>query len=562
MNEPILNIVIGGEAGQGLVTIGQLLSKSLVRSGYHLAVTQSYQSRIRGGHNTFAIRVSRAEVEAPQDAIDLLIALNEETVNLHLAELSAGGLVVADAGVKPSLDRWLAVPYAELGSGRALNIIALGVAGALLGLDPGLVEGAVDAFFGHKHPDAAAENQKALSQTYAWCQGKYMDAFQLPRPEAGKRRVVMNGNEAIAMGALSAGVKLCSFYPMTPSTSVPLTLAAQAGRMGLVVEQAEDEIAAINMALGASYAGAPSMVSTSGGGFALMIEGVSLSGMTETPIVIVVAQRPGPATGLPTRTAQQDLEMVLHAGHGEFPRAIYAPGTIEECFHLTRKAFFTAQKSQTPVFILTDQFLADSYRAVKPFEVESLEAVRPAENVQPVALPYQRYALTESGVSPRLIPGLSPHLVVADSDEHTEDGHLTEDLAVAVAMNDKRRRKERVLRQEVVAPTYVGADDAEVLFVCWGSLRGAVFEASSRLAAEKNRKTGVLHFAQVWPLEPSQFLDRLERARTVVAVEGNASGQLARLIRRETGFHIVGRVNRYDGLPMTADFILSSLAAV
>lgn len=562
MDEPILNIVIGGEAGQGLVTIGQLLSKSIVRSGYHITVTQSYQSRIRGGHNTFAIRVSRTEVEAPQDAIDLLIALNEETVDLHLVDLTEKGLVVADAGVKSSLGRWLAVPYDELGSGRALNIIALGVAGAILGLDHDLVDGVVDAFFGHKHPEAAAENQKALSQAYAWCQERYMDAFRFPKAEAGQPRVMMNGNEALAAGAMSAGVKFCSFYPMTPATSIPLTLAAQAGPMGLVVEQAEDEISAINMALGASYAGAPSMVSTSGGGFALMVEGVSLAGMTETPVVIVVGQRPGPATGLPTRTAQQDLELVLHAGHGEFPRAIYAPGTLEECFHLARKAFFMTQKSQTPVFILTDQFLADSYRAVEPFEVETLEAVRPGENVQPVALPYQRYALTASGVSPRLIPGLGPHLVVADSDEHTEDGHLTEDLDVAAAMSDKRRRKERVIRQEVVAPTYIGAEDAEVVFVCWGSLRGAVFEASTRLAAEKKRKTGAFHFAQVWPLEPSQFLHRLERARTVVAVEGNAGGQLARLIRRETGFQIAARVNRYDGLPMTADFILSSLAAV
>jgi len=561
MDEPILNIVIGGEAGQGLVTIGQLLSKSLVRSGYHISVTQSYQSRIRGGHNTFAIRVSRADVQSPQDPIDLLLALNEETVELHGGDLTENGLVVADAGVKPARERWLAVPYDELGSKRAINIIALGVAGAILGLDHDLVEGAMDAFFGHKHPEAAAENQKALHQAYAWCQERHLDAFRFPKPEKVTPRIMINGNEAIAMGAMSAGVNFCSFYPMTPSTSVPLTLAANAARMGLVVEQAEDEIAAVNMALGASFAGATCLVSTSGGGFALMIEGVSLAGMTETPVVIVIAQRPGPATGLPTRTAQQDLELVLHAGHGEFPRAVFAPGAIEECFHLTRRAVLTAQQIQTPVFVLTDQFLADSYRAVEPFEVEGLEAVQVAAD-ESAALPYQRYALTESGVSPRLIPGLSEYLVVADSDEHTEDGHLTEDLEAAQAMNEKRRRKERILLDQATPPTYVGDEDPEILLVCWGSTQGAVIEAATRLAAQKSRKTGVLHFGQVWPLVPAQFLDRLERARTVVAVEGNAVGQLARLIRRETGFHIPGRVNRYDGLPMTADFILASLAAV
>jgi 2-oxoglutarate ferredoxin oxidoreductase subunit alpha len=370
--------------------------------------------------------------------------------------------------------------------------------------------------------------------------------------------MMMQGNEAIALGAISAGVKFYSFYPMTPATSVGLTLAKWADKMGLVVEQAEDEIAAINMALGASYAGAPSMVGTSGGGFALMVEGVSLAGMTETPVVIVVAQRPGPATGLPTRTEQADLQFVLYAGHGEFPRAIFAPGTVEECFDLTRKAFFLAEKYQGPVFILTDQFLSDSYRSVAPFDVANLPPVQVPLNPVPGPRPYRRYAVTENGVSPRLLPGMSEHLVVAGSDEHTEDGHLTEDLTVRQQMADKRLRKAEGIRGEVIPPELKGDRNPDLLLVTWGSSKGSVLEAASHLRSG-GKKTATLYFPQVWPLLQEQFLSDLQGARRVVSVEGNATGQLARLIRQESGFEIKDRVSRYDGLPITPEFILRQL---
>jgi 2-oxoglutarate ferredoxin oxidoreductase subunit alpha len=378
------------------------------------------------------------------------------------------------------------------------------------------------------------------------------------RARAPAERLALNGNQAIALGAVSAGVKFCAFYPMTPSTSIPLTFIAHAGDMGLTVEQAEDEIAAINMALGASYAGAPAMVATSGGGFALMVEGVSLAGMTETPVVVVVAQRPGPATGLPTRTEQADLEFVLRAGHGEFPRAIFAPGDVEECFHLTRRAFALTQKYQTPAFVLTDQFLADSFRAVEPFDVEGLEPGGAYAAPPEFAEPYARYAVTENGVSPRLLPGASRHLVVVDSDEHTEDGHLTEDLDARVRQVEKRRRKESGIRAEVVPPVHDGDERPELLLVSWGSSKGAVAEAAANLGGDGGQ-VATLHFPQVWPLIPEQFLGRLGEAKRVVAVEGNASGQLAGLIRAETGFEVGERVSRYDGLPLTPEYILREL---
>jgi len=368
---------------------------------------------------------------------------------------------------------------------------------------------------------------------------------------------MVNGNEALALGALAADVRFCAFYPMTPATSVVLNLVKYADAMNVVVEQAEDEIAAINMALGAAFAGCRSMTATSGGGFALMAEGVSLAAAAELPVVIVIAQRPGPATGLPTRTEQADLEMVLHAGHGEYPRAILTPGSIESCFVLMWRAFMLAEASQGPVFVLTDQFLADSYRDVSPFNLEDTPFSVPStpENVN---CPYRPYAITDSGVSPRRRPCAGEDLVIADSHEHSEDGHITEDQAVRTRMVEKRLRKGAVLNDAVIPPEYSGSDAPDLLLVSWGSSKGAVAEAAERLV-EKGQSVATLHFDQVWPLAPQQFLNRLQVARQTVCVEGNATRQFARLIRRESGFQFARSVCRYDGRPFTSEYILERL---
>jgi len=553
-----LNILIGGEAGQGLVTVGEILAKSLVRSGYYIVVTQSYMSRIRGGHNTFAIRVSTEEILAPQEPVDLLVALNDETLTLHQKELSSRGRIVADQGCTLEEENCLKVPYGHLAADKFSNIAALGVVCSLLGLDEALVGRTLEDFFGKKNPVLIEENRRILSEAFRWTSAQPTFAGKLPPLSNPPSRVMMQGNEAIALGAISAGLKFFSFYPMTPSTSIGLTLARLAGKMGLLVEQAEDEIAAINMAIGASFAGAPSMVATSGGGFALMVEGVSLAAMTETPIVIVIAQRPGPATGLPTRTEQGDLNFVLHSGHGEFPRAIFAPGTVEECFDLTRQAFALAENYQGPVFILTDQFLSDSYRSLKPFEVATLPPIQPPIDAVSSDLPYHRFAITDSGVSPRLLPGLSEYLVVAGSDEHTEDGHLTEDLSLRKQMVEKRLKKMDRIRQEVIPPERQGDQNPDLLLVSWGSSKGSCLEAASMMRSSGQRVAS-LHFSQVWPMVPEQFMGFLQDARQVVGVEGNATGQLASLIRQATGFEFHQRVYRYDGLPITPEYILRHL---
>lgn len=561
MHDGTINIVIGGEAGQGLATVGQLLAKALVRAGYPIVVTQDYMSRIRGGHNTFAIRTGAGAVHGPRESIDLLVALNDETVELHKDQLTAKGLILLDANMDPQGARALKIPYKEFIPKPIFeNVAALGVLTALLGVERDVAARLLADNFKKKGQEIVDQNVEVLDKAYDWLKAQQHDFDVLPEaPMAGRKRLMLTGNEAIGLGALAAGVKFCGFYPMTPGTSIAATLIAHAARMGVVVEQAEDELAAINMCLGASYAGARSIVPTSGGGFALMTEGVSLSGMIETPVVVALAQRPGPATGLPTRTEQGDLNLVLYAGHGEFPRAVFAPGTVEQCFHLTHRALDQAERWQSPCFVLTDQYLADSYRSVEPFDLKSLPEVASPGFATDDPEGYERYAVTESGVSPRLVPGFGTYLVGADSDEHTPDGHITEDLGVRVEMQDKRLRKGLGLVEQSVPPDLLGDDEADLLLVCWGSTLGPALEAAERLNAEGG-KAAVLHFSQVYPLNPDHFLPLLRRAGKVVFVEGNSTGQFAALVRKETGFTTEHRILRYDGLPFTAKFILDHLA--
>jgi len=559
MPDTCVNIVIGGEAGQGLVTVGDFLAKALVRAGYEIVVTQDYLSRIRGGHNTYAIRVSHEAVHGPRESIDLLVALDARTVAIHKEDLTARAMVLADESIDLMGRPGLSIPFKTLCPKPLFeNMAALGVLSQILCLDRKWFEGLIAEVFQKKGDDIVSANLKAFADALAWAGSQQAGFACMPAAVRTQKRLFMHGNDAIALGALAAGANFCSYYPMTPSSSVASTLIEHAQGMGMLVEQAEDEIAAINMALGASYAGARVVVPTSGGGFALMVEGISLSGMTETPVVVVLAQRPGPATGLPTRTEQGDLNLVLYAGHGDFPRAVFAPGTPEQCFEMTYRAMDQAEKWQSPVFVLTDQYLADSYRAVAPFDLSALPPVSAPALTTDDPDGYERYAITENGVSPRLVPGFGEHLVVVDSDEHTPDGHITEDLGVRVRMVDKRMRKGLGLQDDALPPTFTGDEAPEVLLACWGSTYGPAVEAAQTLR-EQGKKTAVLHFGQVYPLNPDQFLPRLASAGRTVMVEGNYSCQLAALIRQETGYVFGATVSRYDGLPVTARYILKQL---
>jgi len=555
MPQSDFRIVLGGEAGQGLQTLGALLAQTLVRAGYHLIAVQSYLSRIRGGHNEFMIRYGLDPLHADRERCDLLVALDAESVPAQEPFFTANSPVLFPSSLALDHPRRTVIPTDHFGPRLFENVAMAGVIGTWLGLPITILRETLTDLLGKKA--ALEENVKVLMAAAQW-------ASEAPPPIRGcpplpptpSRRLMLNGNEALALGAIAGGLRFAAFYPMTPSTSVALTLIRHADQAGLVVEQAEDEIAAINMAIGASFAGAPSLVATSGGGFALMVEGVSLAAMTETPIVIVVAQRPAPATGLPTRTEQGDLEFVLHAGHGEFPRAILTPGSPEQCFDLARHAMELAEQFQGPIFILTDQYLADTYRSVDP---PPLSPMSLPPRLPPPQIPYRRYAFAPGGLSPRAVPQPGIAYVVADSDEHTEDGHITEDLDIRRRMVEKRLAKGQGLVAAARPPDWIGPEHPERLLICWGSTLGPAREAAERLTGN-GHPTAVLHFTQVWPLPIETFRAKLVAAPKTVVVEGNATGQFARLLRRETGLDFPRRINRFDGLPFTPETILRALS--
>ncbi|BDQ36389.1 pyruvate ferredoxin oxidoreductase subunit alpha [Pseudodesulfovibrio nedwellii] len=557
MADTSINIVIGGAAGQGLATIGRLLSKGVTRSGYHLLVNQKYMSRVRGGHNTFAIRLGPDPIVGPTEAIDILVALNAETLELHQARLNPDAIVVAGDDIDTESFNALRIPFKELASKSLFyNTVALGVLGAVVCHDVKILEQLLAEIFAKKGDEVVQANIEVLQAAYAWVASQKYDFPCLAPPEENGKQIMVNGNEAIALGAVAAGCNFLSFYPMTPATTVAMSLIEKGGPLGLVYEQVEDEIAAVNMAVGASFAGARAIVTTSGGGFALMVEGVSLAGVSEMPLVCVVVQRPGPATGMATRTEQGDLNLVLYAGHGEFPRAVFAPADPEECFYLTHRAFDLAEKFQTPVFILSDQYLADSYRSLEPFDIDNLpQTARPMLDTD--VDDYKRYQLTEDGVSPRLVPGSTKALVRADSHEHDENTKITEDGFNRMMQNTKRLNKEYGLWDEVIEPDYYGDDKPDILLVSWGSTLGACLDAMDTAGFSKN--IGVLHFKQVWPLLEDTFIDYLEESGMVVTVEGNATGQFAKLLAQETGFMIREYILRFDGRPMTPEYVLAGL---
>ena len=555
MENDIRNILISGEAGQGLQTVGFLFSKSLTRSGYCVHTDQTFESRIRGGYSTFAIRTGNNKILSPSNTFDLIFSLNEKNIIRDQQGLSPKGLIFGSDDWETDHKQLIKVPLKTFGQKRFWNVSLLGIFFSILGIDIQLVFQVVKERF---EGNDVEENVNIINKSYQWAEKQTFDFKKLPVVKEPEAKWLMDCHESVAFGAVSGGIKFCAFYPMSPSTSIPQTLIDHATNLGLVIEQVEDEICALNMALGASYCGAPTLVTTSGGGFALMTEALSLSGASETPVVIVVAQRPGPATGLPTRTEQGDLMLVVNSGHGEFPRAVFAPSNVDDCFHLTRHAVEMAEKFQIPAIILTDHYLSSSYQDMIPQDVETLSFVQPGIDLSDISSPYLRYQLTKTGVSPRLLPCQSEHLVIADSHEHTQDGHISEDLTFRPKLVEKRIKKHKFLQAETLPPEMTGSKTPDLLLVSWGSTRGAVLEAAQELE-NNHRSIGCLHFSQLWPLNAEQFIKTLNEAKRVVSVEGNATGQLCRLIRQETGFEITERVCRYDGLAITPEYTLESL---
>ncbi len=546
-----INIRIAGEAGQGVQSVGGLLVGALAAQGLHVLATQSYMSRIRGGLNWFDVRVGDSELHGPREKADLLVALTDAALRVLGGELTSHGLAIFDgeqAGGAAAIP-FTAVAKELAQSAVMANTVAAGAVYRALGYDLEFLSGHLRKLFAKKGDEIVEKNLRCAARGAELAEGL---AGKLEAPRAGRSpRSVVSGASAIGLGAATAGVKLVAAYPMTPGTGVLTDLAARADRYGIVVEQAEDEIAAINMVCGAVYAGAPALATTSGGGFALMVEGLSLAGMMELPAVVVIAQRPGPATGLPTRTAQQDLRFAVHAGHGEFARAIYAPGTHAQCFELTRRALETAHRFQTPALILTDQYLQDVQKNIEPLD----ESPRPIDRCLTAGgADSQRYAVTDSGVSPRAVPG-GDAFVVCDSDEHTPDGHITEDIDAHLAQTEKRLRKLRAMTAEALPPALYGPADAQTLLICWGSTYGPCREAVDRLN-DFGGSYEMLHFPQVWPINAPAVSALLGWRQRVIVVEGNQTAQFAGILKEHGVIGPVETCLRYDGLPFTAEYIM------
>lgn len=547
------NILIGGSAGQGIETVSAVLETIIKRHGFEVFTIRDYMSRVRGGHNFIQIRFGNEKVYSHRDELDGIIAMNAETIENHIERLNTGGFIVCDEEITYKDDRILKLPLKQVakasGNLKAIGSVAIGSVLELFGISQTGVEKVFGEFF----------NEEIASQNF--------NAVQGGRKLVGKRydfvtvkedcNILINGNEAVALGTLASGCKFYSAYPMTPSTSIMDYLASKMNDAEIVVEQAEDEIAAINMAIGASYAGARAMTGTSGGGFSLMVEALGLSAMLEVPLVIAEVQRPGPTTGFPTRTEQSDLKFVISASQGEFPRMVIALRNAEDAFYQTIRAFNIADKYQIPVILLSDQYLSDSTATFKPFDFDIINndsfisSYDYSDNI-----PYKRYEITPSGISPRLIPGRNPRVtVLVDSDEHDEWGHITESADVRNQMVAKRMRKLELLKEELQEPLFIGEEDSDVLILAWGSTWGPVNEAVNKLNEDKVKKYGALVFGDIWPLPTKLLVEKAKKSKTIINVEQNATGQLKSIVSEVTGIFCDYSILKFDGRPMSSHYI-------
>ncbi len=537
------NLKIAGEAGHGLLTIELGLAEILARTGYHFFATKNYMSRIRGGHNYHMIRIADEPVHALGGNVwEMVLAFDEEADRRHRLTLREGGILIDHEEIR-HISQIMRHQFAEP---MAVNTVLMGIILSAIGFDPTRLTDV-----------GLPEDRRAmLGEGFRYAGGKKLTGKHFIKSSSAAL-LRFDGNQALALGAILGGCQFMAAYPMTPATSIMNYFANAAKDLPIHFEQAEDEIGAVNMALGASYAGLRAMTATSGGGFDLMTEGLSLAGMTETPVVIMVSQRPGPSTGLPTRTEQGDLNLLIHAGHGEFPRMIFAPGTVPEAIEIARDAFDLADSLQCPILILTDQYLADS--------IQTLEAEIPRSVSQRTRLvcdeTYRRYALTKGGLSPLTYPGIGKALVRLDSDEHDEDGRITEDLDLRVRMVDKRMQKVKHMTSLSRKPTFCGNPEAEWMLLSWGSNRQIVAEAIRHLN-EAGIAVAALHFSQVYPLSPDMVAPWMLDRKKLVCLENNAGGQFAALLKREFGLNIRHPLLKYNGECFTVEEIRELMLAI
>lgn len=569
-----LNWKIAGKAGEGVMTTSDTFAKVCHRHGLYVFNYYEYPSLIKGGHQTGQVHASSVHASCHKKALDVLVALDEQGFIQHQAEITPDTIIVCE----PDVDGYDVSKYQHLsshifsismtklsreltGHSIATNTAALGASAFLLGLDKQLFHDILTEQFIDKGEQVVQGNIAVFDAAY-----KQASEVALPKiivPKFPIKGILLNGGEAIGVGALSGGLQFYSAYPMSPSSNAFHYIAAQQDKFPLVVRHVEDEIAAINLAVGASFAGVRSMTGSAGGGFALMVETLSLTGVMETPLVILVAQRPGPATGLPTWTGQGDLQFVIRAGHGEFQKIVMTPGDTQEHFELTRKAFDLAEKYQVPVIILTDKYLIEAPQTMptpaSEYTIEKLSMVKNEE--LPEDDSYRRFKITDNGISPRSIPGQPHGLQLTNSYEHDEFGFATEEAEMTMKQVEKRDRKLQLIEQEIPQPFIIGPEEADITFVCWGStvsvMRQALHDITTYGTGMPVPSTfNVIHIPCIWPFPSKTFTQLANKAKKLVMIEGNFTGQAEQLIRQETGITFADRIRRYDGRPFYSEEII------
>ena len=571
---------IGGEAGFGIMTVGLIFSKIASRLGYHILDYFEYPSLIRGGHNAYEVCVSDEEVTALKKEIDILICLNKETFQKHKSRLTSESFVFYDKEEFDFEDNFkkINIPLKKIvadlkGPAIIKNTIALGASLAILG---GKIEVLLDLIaeqFKKKGDETVEFNQRFAIAGYKEVKKNYsalITNFLVEKKEK-KEKLVLSGNEAFSLGAVVADCRLYSAYPMTPSSSVLHTLASWQEKTGMIVRHAEDEIAVINTVLGASFCGVRAAVGTSGGGFSLMVESLSFAGMAEIPIVVFLAQRPGPATGMPTWTEQGDLLFAIFSGHGEFPKIILAPGDQKEMLELTLKAFNLADIYQTPVVVVSDMYLSEAHKTVEKDWFKKIVAEykinRGKTNLTQNSKArskkleiFLRYKITDDGISEKIIPGTPGYFYQENSYEHLEDGHTTEEAESRKAQVEKRLKKwQTYLKNDFQQPKFYGDEKAKIVFISWGSTKGIVLAAQKRLK-ERGIKTGFYHFNHLYPLDKEKVFQLLKKDnKKYFLVENNALGQFGKILAMEVGLEVEKKILRYDGRPITVEEIIDKI---
>ena len=575
-----MTIGIGGAAGDGLDKSGDTLAKTVARLGLYVYAYNCYQSIIRGGHIWLRVRVAEEKVYSHGDGLNVLIALNQDSIERHAPEVNSGGAVIYNSDkfkLDPVLlgDNVLPVPLPMVTLTKPFgkvqpvmqNTVALGALMFLAGLDFDTAVGVLEDTFKHKGQGVIDQNAGIAQAGYNHAKENFVPLgyeWNFSRTS----RPFVTGNEAIALGAVAAGCKFYSAYPMTPASSILHWMASHGERCGVVVKQCEDELAVANMAIGAGHAGVRAMCGTSGGGFALMTEAIGMAGMIEAPVVIVEVQRGGPSTGVPTKTEQADLNQVFGASQGDYPRAIIAPTDTTDCFYTTVEAFNLAEKYQLPVTIISDLLVSEHPETIEPDALTNEVPIDRGEIVTEWPESngaYKRYAFTKSGVSPRALPGTEGTIYVAATDDHDEEGILISDVftttAVRRKVQEKRMRKLDGLLRDLKPPALEGQPDADITLIGWGSTKGVIHEAIVQLAAEGIR-ANQLQIKYLVPFHSNEVTQILRGCKTTICIEGNYTGQFARHLRAETGITVDHHILKYDCEPFEPHHIVEQVKAI